>query len=127
MSTARIPTAPSNCAIPLSLPLEASTWRKSLQDARVDYLPYVKALAAASKTLVCSGDDAALDALRGIVTGMSATVPPMYSRLASAGPEAPALVDFIMSKDCPVSALADRRRQGESPAQKQDATKKPGG
>src|SRR5271166_2229036 len=49
----------ASCDSSLPLPPEASTWRKSLEDARVDYLPYVKALAAVLKTLVCSGDDEA--------------------------------------------------------------------
>jgi hypothetical protein len=60
-------------------------------------LAYAKALAAELKTLVCSGGDDAVYAIRGIDSSWN-------NRIADAGPEAPALIDFIMSKDCPVSA-----------------------
>ena len=85
----------ASCDPSLPPPPEAAAWRKALEDARVDEAAYAKALAAELKTLVCSGDDDAAYVLRGL--GFQR--PP-----CAAGPEAPALVDFIMSKDCPVSA-----------------------
>jgi hypothetical protein len=50
--------------------------------------------------LVCSRDDNAAYILRGLFREA------LFgdSHLKATGPEAPALVDFIMSKDCPVSA-----------------------
>jgi hypothetical protein len=53
------------------------------------------ALANVFKGLVCANDTNAIHILRGIIQSV---------RLAETGSEAPALVDFIMSKDCPVSA-----------------------
>jgi hypothetical protein len=49
------------------------------------------------------------------------------SRLAAAGPEAPALVDFIVSKDCPISAALTDADKAILLRIKQDATTKPGG
>jgi hypothetical protein len=82
----------------------------------------VKALAAELKTLVCSRDDNAGFVLRGL-----SRKPEEFSlgvsRLAAAGPEAPALVDFIMSKDCPVSASLTDADKAKLLSIKQDATK----
>lgn len=61
-------------------PPEATLWRKSLEDARVDDAAYAKALAWVLKPLVCSGGDAAANVLRGL---------PARDRLAAACPEAP--------------------------------------
>ena len=44
-----------------------------------------------------------------------------------AGPEAPALVDFIMSKDCPVSASLTDADKANLLRIKQNAPKKSGG
>jgi uncharacterized protein YjbI with pentapeptide repeats len=85
-------------------PPEAAAWRKSLEDARVDEPAYTKSLATSLNKLVCSGGDSAAFVLGGIAS-------PFSNRLAAAGPDAPALIDFIMSKDCPVStALTDSDR-----------------
>jgi hypothetical protein len=43
--------------------------------------------------------DNAVFVLRGLMVST-----PFHARLADVGPEAPALIDFIMSKGCPVSA-----------------------
>jgi uncharacterized protein YjbI with pentapeptide repeats len=85
----------------LERPPEAAAWRKALEDASVDRQAYAKALAKALRTLVCSGGDDALFILRGLFY----TPVEEISRLRAAGSEAPALVDFIMSKDCSVSSL----------------------
>ncbi len=121
-------SALASCNSSLPLPPEASAWRKSLEDVRVDYLPYVRALAVVLKILVCSGDDEALEALRGTTSRISfSSVPIVRSRLESTGPEAPALIDFIMSKDCPVSAMLTDDDKAALLQIKQDAPKKPGG
>jgi uncharacterized protein YjbI with pentapeptide repeats len=89
---------------------EAAAWRKSLEDARVDDTVYAKALAQVLRKFVCAGDDDAPYVVRGLTRS---TFPAHSIRLAAAGSEAPALVDFIMSKDCPVSASltdADKAR-----------------
>ena len=50
-----------------------------------------------------------------------------FSRLAATGPEAPGLIDFIMSPACPVSASLTDADKSRLLRIKQDATKKPGG
>ena len=47
-------------------------------------------------------------------------------RLAAAGPEAPALIDFIMSKDCPVSASLTDADKARLLQIKRDAIKEAG-
>jgi hypothetical protein len=117
----------ASCDTSAPLPPEASAWRKSIEDAGVEYLPYVKALAAVAKTTICSGDDASPDVLRGMMRGISArAVPIILSRLESTGSEAPALIDFIMSKDCPVSASLTDADKADLLRIKQDAIKKAG-
>jgi uncharacterized protein YjbI with pentapeptide repeats len=103
------------------LPPAAAAWRKALENTRVDDATYAKALAAALKTLVCSGDDDAAYVLRGLLYEIQIG----SNRLTAAGPEAPALVDFIMSKDCPLSASLTDAGKAKLLRIKQD--KRPGG
>jgi len=74
-------------------PREVLDWQKKLSRASVDDATYAKALAYELQDLVCGSDANAIQILRGITERLSAT-----------GPEAAALVDFIMSQDCPVSS-----------------------
>jgi hypothetical protein len=91
-------------------------------------LAYVRALALALKTVVCSGDDGALEALRGMMRNRSLGGASSFpSRLSLAGPEAAELVDFIMSKDCLVSASLTDADKANLLAIKERATKRPGG
>ena len=53
--------------------------------------------------------------------------PSCSRRLAATGPEAPVLVDFITSKDCPVSASLTDADKAELLRIKEEATTKPGG
>jgi hypothetical protein len=53
--------------------------------------------------------------------------PEILPLLEAAGPEAPALIDFILSKDCPVSAALTDADKAQLLRIKQDAIKKPGG
>ena len=91
-----------------------SRWKKLASTKRP------KALATTLKTLVCSAGDDAVFVLGGIAS-------PFNNRLAAAGPEAPALIDFIMSEDCPVSVLLTDDDKAKLLRTKQEATKKPGG
>jgi uncharacterized protein YjbI with pentapeptide repeats len=108
----------ASCDPTLPPPAEAASWRKALEDARVEDSAYAKVLAAALKRLVCSGEDNAADVLRGLLKN---------GRLRAAGQEAPALVDFIMSKDCPVSGSLTDAGKANLLRTKQKAIEKPGG
>jgi hypothetical protein len=76
-------------------PHEVLDWQKKLKAAGGDGAAYAKALATELQGLVCNNDANAIHILRGVIENQ---------RLRDTGREAPALVDFIMSKDCPVSA-----------------------
>ncbi len=101
-------------------PPEAAAWRKALESARVDDAAYAKALAVVLKTLVCSGGDDAAYVVRGLLRQYD-------GRLTATGPEAPALIDFIMSKDCPVSASLTEADKADLLRIKREAIKTPGG
>jgi hypothetical protein len=121
---------PSSWIPPLTLPPEAAAWRNALEVARVEDPAYQQALATVLKELVCSGDDDAIYALRGQLPGTSGSQRVSdrpHPRLAAAGPEAPALVDFIMSPACPVSGSLTDDDNARLVHVKKEATKKPGG
>jgi uncharacterized protein YjbI with pentapeptide repeats len=99
------------------LPPEAARWRKSLEDARVAEPDYTKALGLVLKPLICAGGDDTAHVLHGIVWN---------GRLVGTGPEAPALIDFILSKDCPVSDSLSHADKALLLRIKQDAIKEPG-
>jgi uncharacterized protein YjbI with pentapeptide repeats len=104
--------------VALSLPLDIIGSQKASGESGGNNVEYTKALAAAVRALVCSGGDNAINVLRGLLTG---------ARVEAAGPEAPALVDFIMSKDCPVHASLTDADRAKLLRIKHDAPKKPGG
>jgi hypothetical protein len=81
----------------------------------VDDAAFAKALAKELGALVCANDVDAIHILRGIIES---------GRLAATGREAPALVDFIMSKDCPVSASLTDHDKAKLLEIKQDAEQK---
>jgi hypothetical protein len=87
-------------------------WQKKLAAASVDYGAYAKALATELRGVICAGDANAIHILRGIVTN---------HRLAETGREAPALVDFIVSEDCPISAALTEDDKANLLKVKQDA------
>jgi uncharacterized protein YjbI with pentapeptide repeats len=112
---------------------ETAAWRISIESARVDGATYCKALATTLKTLLCSGNDDSpyiLHQLANQPVGTSYT-PALHAgykgnRLAATGAEAPALIDYILSKNCPASASltdTDRARLLEI---KQEVMKHPG-
>lgn len=79
-------------------PPEVQDWQKALLKANVNETAFPKALAMELRNLVCGNDANAIYILRGI-SGIIE-----YGRLWETGREALALVEFIMSKDCLVSA-----------------------
>jgi hypothetical protein len=85
---------------------------------------YRKALAGTLKSIVCAGNDDGIFVLRG---GAQGAPGPTSSRLAAAGGEATALIDFIMSPACPVSTKLTAADRATLQKIKQDALKKPGG
>ena len=99
-------------------------WQKKLARASVDDAAYAKALATELRSLFCESDVNAMYILRGALGGFIAS-PPGFERLAQTDREAPALVDFIMSKDCPVSASLTANDNTKLLKIKQDAEKKP--
>ena len=129
----------ASCDPSVPPPSDAVAWRKSLEAARVDDADYDRALAVVLKTLVCSGDDHAgffysgarpdisffsLGSASYILRGLTSLSPGYPSRLAATGPEAPALIDFIMSKDCLVSTALTDDDRADFMRIKQDAEKK---
>ena len=110
----------ASCDPSVSPPPEVAGWRKALVDANVDDAAYNKALAANLRALVCTGHDDAVYVLRGVAY-------PLVGRLTATGSGASGLVDFIMSKDCPVSALLTDADKAALLRIKQNPTKKLGG
>jgi hypothetical protein len=121
-----------SCAPSFSTDLASpeAQWRKSLEDAGATEDVYDKALSKELKSLVCSGDAEAPYVLRGLIRqpGLIRTLPgpDARGRLAAVGREAPALVDFILSKDCPVSASLTDADKARLLQIKRDAIKEAG-
>ncbi len=89
----------ASCDSAAAPPPHVLVWQKELAAAGIEDAAYKKALATELRGLVCESDAHAIYILRSMITSF---------RLGYTGREAPALVDFIMSKDCPVSgALTD--------------------
>jgi hypothetical protein len=72
-------------------------------------------------SLFAPSSEATIDILRGLLHNGRT------GQLAAVGPAAPALVDFILNKDCPVSASLTDADKAQLLRIKQEATKKPGG
>jgi uncharacterized protein YjbI with pentapeptide repeats len=107
------------CDPSVAPPPEAAAWQGSLEAVRVDEAGFAKALAAQLKTLVCSHADDAVYVLRALMPDSQWGRNPFNE----ARPEMPALVDFIMSKDCPVSASLTGPDQAKLLRIKRDAEK----
>ena len=91
--------------------------KKSAAVRRVAEPDYTKALGLVLKSLICAAGDDTAYVLHGIVWN---------GRLVGTGPEAPALIDFILSKDCPVSNSLSHADKALLLRIKQDAIKEPG-
>ncbi len=85
----------ASCDPAAKLPRDVLYWQKKLAQTNVDYAAYAKALATELWGLVCVKDVSAVYILRGIIQS---------KLLLVAGPKALEIVNFITSKDCPVSA-----------------------
>jgi uncharacterized protein YjbI with pentapeptide repeats len=117
-------TTLASCDPSLPVPAEAAGWRRSLEGASVDDAVYAKALAVELKTLVCSGGENAGYVLHGLLRDPARFV---STRLAATSQEAPALIDFIMGKVCPVSPSLTDDDVAKLLRIKQETTKRPGG
>jgi uncharacterized protein YjbI with pentapeptide repeats len=91
----------ASCDPAVAPPPEVLDWQKELKAASANEAAYEKALAKELRRLVCENDANAIHILHGFFFFSDIS---MSGRIAKTGREAPALVDFIMSKDCPVSA-----------------------
>jgi uncharacterized protein YjbI with pentapeptide repeats len=109
----------ASCDPSAESPSQARDWRKLLEDARADGSDFAEAAARELETIVCAQQDAgaflftgafsersiydaSIENLAFILRGVIS--PAVRYQIGTTGPEAPALVDFIMSKDCAVSA-----------------------
>jgi uncharacterized protein YjbI with pentapeptide repeats len=95
-------------------PPKVADWQKKLSAASFAEEAFAAALAKELRSLVCESDTDAIHILRGVSSN---------ERLAATGREAPALVDFILSKDCPVSASLTEDDKARLLKIKQDAEK----
>ena len=130
----------ASCDDALAPPEPAASWRTLIEQAKVDDAAYAKARAAALRAVVCTGRDSgatyftrgnltypsvenSLYVLRGLMSvGIFG-----YARIGETHKEASGLIDFILSKDCPVSALLTDDDKGKLLVIKQEATKRTGG
>ena len=109
---------PPSCDGAQTLPPMAAKSQKPLESVLADDATYAKAAAMELKGLVCAKNSESTPyVLAGLLRPRHSARNPddlflHANRLDAAGAEAPALVDLIMSKDCPVSAkLTDTDRQ----------------
>jgi hypothetical protein len=91
--------------------------QKDWPKLRIDDSAYAKALAEELKKLVCSGDDDAIYVLNRLPISPS-------DRLLATAQETPKLIDFILSRDCPVSAALTDTDKGELLQIKQNAVER---
>jgi hypothetical protein len=117
----------ASCDPAAAPPPEVLVWQKELATAGIGDATYAKALATELRNLVCASDTDVTHVLRGIIREEPVTLlvkeGKSSARLADPGREAPALVDFIMSKDCPVSASLTDDDRAKLLEIKQDAEK----
>jgi hypothetical protein len=89
-------------------PSEVSDWQKKLKAAGVYDATYAEALATELRRLVCTGNADAIYIFRGLVDScfwrvlqLRADGSPLLRELKR---EAPSLVDYITSENCPLAA-----------------------
>ncbi len=104
----------ASCDPAATPPPEVLDWQEKLKAASANDAAFAKALATELRSLVCANDTDADHILRGVISN---------GQLFATGREAPALVDFIMSKDCPVSASLTEDDKARLLKIKQDAEK----
>jgi uncharacterized protein YjbI with pentapeptide repeats len=106
IACAKPPLAPV-CVSPSPLPPEVIPWQAKASSATVDQATYEKALAVVYTNIICSGDGNSLAIFRSLANmGMpqAAGGTPTAQGFLETGSEAKALAEYVMSKDCPVSA-----------------------
>jgi hypothetical protein len=86
----------SSCDAKALQPASVAAGRRVIEQASVDNDVYNLSLAAVLGEVVCGGDGAAVHILRALLN---------TDRISATTVEAPALVERILSKDCPVSAV----------------------
>lgn len=81
-------------------------WRAALESAQIDEAAYERVLAQKLRELICSSDRDAINILRGVASGDEPAAPGGVvlkgSRLSSTGVEAPPVINYVMSPNCPV-------------------------
>jgi hypothetical protein len=110
----------ASCDPAAAPPRRVLDWQKKLARASVDDAAYAKALERELRSLVCESDVNAIYILRGTLAGYYTFMPGVLARTDRL---APALVDFIMGKDCPVSASLTADDNTKLMKIKQDAEK----
>jgi hypothetical protein len=105
----------ASCDSAATPPREVQNWQEALKLASVDESAFAKALATELQKLVCGPDVNAIHIWRGVFE---------HRGLGESGPETPALADFIMSKDCPVSASLTEDDKARLVRIKQEAAEK---
>jgi hypothetical protein len=107
-----------SCNPAAKLPPAVLDWQNQFARANIEDAAYAKALATELQNLVCANDMNAIHILRGLSSEYLGA-----PRLTALGREAPALVDFIMSKGCLVSAALTEDDKAKLLKIKQDAEK----
>jgi hypothetical protein len=110
----------ASCNPAAAPPHEVLDLQNKLAAASVDGAAYAKALATELQSVVCANDDNAVHVLRGLWRESI----PEPSRLGATDREAPRLVNFIMSKDCPLAAALTEDDKANLLKIKQDAEEK---
>jgi uncharacterized protein YjbI with pentapeptide repeats len=98
---------PMPCVLLSQPPPVVIPWEIAVSTASVGQIAYGKALAAEYKDIICSGDGNSLAILRSLVgMGMpqAAGGMPTMQGFLETGREAKGLAEYVMSKECPVSA-----------------------
>jgi hypothetical protein len=123
-----------SCDPSASTPVEAKNWRDTLGNASVNSLVFAERWTQGLKAVLCAREDGGLSyaaggrswrslgddttqnslfALREMTSVFNNQILPAVTEIREIDKSVPDLVDFMMSKDCPVSALltdADKAR-----------------
>jgi hypothetical protein len=122
----------ASCEFASATPPEMQEWQRKFERASVSTAEYEKALARQLWWLVCQNEADTVHILRGLMRiGMAAVGRILpgggdagSTRLAATGHKSPAFVDFIMSKECPLSASLTDDDKARLLEIKQDAEQK---
>jgi uncharacterized protein YjbI with pentapeptide repeats len=123
----------ASCDPKAAIPPEVKREQTSVERAGINEVAFQNALAAQLREFLCSGNTNMIYALRGIVHAqrdVSKDLPIATGfinsdRLSATGPHADNLVDFLMSKDCPISGSLSDEDKGRLLQIKREAEKQP--